>query len=581
MTKKSKKYQFLSRFTLIQQFIFIIILFGGLMLIGTSLITHYEVQKNFDNINRVIAEGNSENLQLQINGYKERLNLSAYEWADWDDTYYFIKGSYPEYFQQDLSVYPFESVNANELILINQTGNVILYLNRSDNREGTRIPDERIRLLDTYQLIRAAEEVEPVSGLVSDGKDVMMAAVHPVLRTNNSGPVIGTLVLLAPFDDKYISDFFSKYGGMVEISPIRYDESGESPYQISSGDNNYIIEENYQTTKIILPDISGKPAFVLSFTSPVQSPYSPRTVIIIAGIVLGSFLIFGCFIFFWFRRIYSQHLAIIREELDAAACGKMPSPSPGNLPEELRSLATSANEVVQTLQQKHKSLDYAEKVRQAAEIRWETLFNSAADAVLIGDDEGILTINPKFEELTGLSREEIIGIPVSSIAFNVTDAEGSRLEQHWNDLGTGGDRFMWTVFHKDGKEAVLDVHIRFASIDGRLLRFCIGRDCTNEQKLQKEQERALIQIDKNMSQLMFLNDEIRNPLNLILTSAELDSGPYMDKIIEGVRMINAIVDRLDKGFAQSDKVRTFLQRTISGFRADDVDLEKINDTCYK
>jgi hypothetical protein len=35
--------------------------------------------------------------------------------------------------------------------------------------------------------------------------------------------------------------------------------------------------------------------------------------------------------------------------------------------------------------------------------------------------------------------------------------------------------------------------------------------------------------------------------------------------MKGVRMINTIVDRLDQGFTESEKVRKFLKRTIDGF----------------
>ena len=68
-----------------------------------------------------------------------------------------------------------------------------------------------------------------------------------------------------------------------------------------------------------------------------------------------------------------------------------------------------------------------------------------------------------------------------------------------------------------------------------------------------------------MAQLAFLNDGIRNPLSLIIASAELDDGPHKNKIIQGAEMIDSIIDQLDKGFAESEKVRNFLKRTISGF----------------
>lgn len=48
-------------------------------------------------------------------------------------------------------------------------------------------------------------------------------------------------------------------------------------------------------------------------------------------------------------------------------------------------------------------------------------------------------------------------------------------------------------------------------------------------------------------------------------SAGIEEGPYQQRILEGVRLINRIVDRLDQGFTESEKVRRFLRRTMDEF----------------
>jgi hypothetical protein len=112
------------------------------------------------------------------------------------------------------------------------------------------------------------------------------------------------------------------------------------------------------------------------------------------------------------------------------------------------------------------------------------------------------------------------------------------------------------------------MQIRFIEMEQSMLRFCIGRDITRELELLSEQERAVAQIDKNMAQLAALNDEIKNPLTLISMSAGLVDGPHQEQVLRGVRMITSIVDRLDQGFTESEKVRKFLKRTIDGFMED-------------
>jgi PAS domain S-box-containing protein len=216
-----------------------------------------------------------------------------------------------------------------------------------------------------------------------------------------------------------------------------------------------------------------------------------------------------------------------------------------------------------------KTLDLVNRRLEAVYIRWEALFKSLPDPVIIGDDEGILVCNPRFEELTGLTSEKIVGLPISRLPMCTADMEDCKdLIEHWNHPTPEGGRFIFRFYNPQGKRIALDMQIRFVEMEQSMLRFCIGRDITHELELLSDQERAVAQIDKNMAQLAALNDEIKNPLTLISMSAGLVDGPHQEQVLRGVRMITSIVDRLDQGFTESEKVRKFLKRTIDGFMED-------------
>ncbi len=98
--------------------------------------------------------------------------------------------------------------------------------------------------------------------------------------------------------------------------------------------------------------------------------------------------------------------------------------------------------------------------------------------------------------------------------------------------------------------------------DGCLVRFMIFANDITEQKIFRERERkALQQIDCNLVQLATLNDQIRNPLSIIvglLAVGEMTDST--ERMKEAVRSIDDIVKRLDLGWLESEKVREFLQR---------------------
>jgi hypothetical protein len=71
---------------------------------------------------------------------------------------------------------------------------------------------------------------------------------------------------------------------------------------------------------------------------------------------------------------------------------------------------------------------------------------------------------------------------------------------------------------------------------------------------------VISQIEHNMEQFLILIDQIRNPLQAILFCLDLDGAESRQKIEEQVCCINDIISKLDKGWLESNKVRSFLQR---------------------
>ena len=75
-----------------------------------------------------------------------------------------------------------------------------------------------------------------------------------------------------------------------------------------------------------------------------------------------------------------------------------------------------------------------------------------------------------------------------------------------------------------------------------------------EEQLKKE---GITQIEQNMEQFQILNDQIRNPLQAIMGYVNLDCVLYRERIMEQIGLIDNLVDRLDHGWVESEKVRKF------------------------
>jgi len=81
-------------------------------------------------------------------------------------------------------------------------------------------------------------------------------------------------------------------------------------------------------------------------------------------------------------------------------------------------------------------------------------------------------------------------------------------------------------------------------------------------RLERAREESLRQIEKNIEQFAILVDKIRNPLAIITGYADLFGNMEKDKILEQVRKIEEIIERLEAGWLESEEVRKLLR----GFR---------------
>ncbi len=99
----------------------------------------------------------------------------------------------------------------------------------------------------------------------------------------------------------------------------------------------------------------------------------------------------------------------------------------------------------------------------------------------------------------------------------------------------------------------------FFNQEGHLSEYqSVGRDITERKETEHLQKEAYIQIEKNLRLFAGLNDTIRNPLSVIVLLTELNKGADCDRILKNAREIDEIVNQLDRGWEESDKVRQYL-----------------------
>jgi PAS domain S-box-containing protein len=200
------------------------------------------------------------------------------------------------------------------------------------------------------------------------------------------------------------------------------------------------------------------------------------------------------------------------------------------------------------------------KLRESEE-KFRGIAQRSFEMIYIADANGRITYaSPAVERVLGFSQDEVIGRPLHQFA---TEADTPRMKKMLLRAAEGEpiDEFEVMVRRRDGTPAVIEFNISPISNNGTVVSIQgEARDITAKKQIEELKLKAFEQIEKNIEQFASLGDQIRNPLSVIVGLADLHGGEVSKKILTQAWEIDEIIDRLDQGWIESEKVREFLSR---------------------
>jgi PAS domain S-box-containing protein len=207
------------------------------------------------------------------------------------------------------------------------------------------------------------------------------------------------------------------------------------------------------------------------------------------------------------------------------------------------------------------------------EQRYADLVENASDAVYVRDLEGrMLQVNRGCEELTGYSRQELVGMNVLDL---LAPGERERAREHLSapaaaDAPAASE---WRIHTKQGGELVVEVKQRFLSENGRLARVeCIGRDVTARKQAHSDEvtERRRVEEQLQQSQKMesigLLAGGVAHDFNNLLTVISGYAQMAMEDLPPGHRArdgIEEIAQASERATALTRQLLTFSRRQMS------------------
>ncbi|NVO66078.1 CHASE4 domain-containing protein [Methanofollis tationis] len=555
---------------LLTHVVLVMILVASALIGGVFFASDYLLIQNLKNTeyNAVTESCNLVNhtIQREIN----TLGVIGRDWATWDDTYFFVQNRDQAYIDSNLVDETYINAGLDCFLILNSTGLPVYgRIFDHENQTAVQIPES---FLTRIEESLGAQRSDTVEGIIVFPEGPMIVAAEPVLQSTGEGPAVGTLIM-----GRYIDDDLTGAISDITRMPVTILPAGDTsiynglsqnpgseegtPIIIAPSENGTIV-----SGIITIPDINGMPAFTTRidltrglYLQGLEAVYS--YIFIIIGICAAA----GIVLIISLNRtlispleMMSGTVTAIRRDQDYSRRMRKGGVA------EIETLSTSMNALFLSLQSSIEGQkEYEARLRESEE-KYSTLFRSANDSIFIVRGDRFEDCNARALEVLGRTREEIVGAPIEilSPAYQPDGQRSADLIREYIRRAYAGESlsFSWEYQIADGTHRNAEITANRFDLGSGAYLLVIGRDITERLEMERLKNEAFGQIEQNLEQFAILNDEIRNPLQVIQAIVEMDSCKEAKSVLTQVEIINDLVNQLDRGYIESEKVREFLKK---------------------
>ncbi|MEM7793820.1 MAG: CHASE4 domain-containing protein, partial [Cyanobacteria bacterium P01_C01_bin.118] len=169
-----------------------------------SIVLH----RSYTQLERQDAQRNLERVSEVITSDLEQLQFLTEDWAAWDDAYAFIKDASPQFIDSNFEDNVFASLELNFIVFVNIEGKIVHGKGYDlEAEEAIPIPVSLKQQLDKDSLLLKFPHIaHHYSGFIPVDDRLMLVAVEPILRSDETGPINGVLLMGRYLDKAKVDD---------------------------------------------------------------------------------------------------------------------------------------------------------------------------------------------------------------------------------------------------------------------------------------------------------------------------------------------------------------------------------------
>lgn len=486
------------------------------------------VLRSFEELERANAVVNVERVLSYLATQARSLSLQVKDWAYWDETYAYMQGDAPTFVEDNLEDSTFLNLRLNTMLFVDEDGQIV-FGKAFDLATAQELPlSENYQVyLDQNPLLisRPTDPTQGVAGLLVVNETALLVATSPILRSDESGAPVGTLIWARFLDAPVVSQLSDFIHAPVDFGVIASSDladdfvAANAMVSVTSPTTTQILDAGTLGAYGLLNDLFGQPTLLVRLRLDRDIyEHGQLTMSLLTLFLALVGVVFAILFLILLERFILARLARMSREVEGIGLNQDFSvrlDDSGS--DELAMLARAINNSLQAAAHSQAKLqvlnDELEQhvARRTADLEREILFqeailNSMHEGVLYGTEDAIEYANQMMGELSGYPVEELAGKPQSFLFPLPMRHERRRILGGEDDgLIEFGER---KLRRQDGK--LVDVAFTVAPLLGDATgpkQVAIVRDVTEEKALQARRDRFLANA----------SHELRTPLTNLIT----------------------------------------------------------------
>lgn len=506
----------------------IIVLVSIALIYSLYLVTSSILLKSYTNLETKDAL-NSVNKALEAyTADIDYLHSKLGDWADWDDTYNYVKKPNKTFITTNILEDTFEQLNIN-LIIISDNNGKILVSREYDFNSHQIVPISpwwTQTLSVEHKLIQQDEKKDTTGLLVIENKP-MLVSIRPILTSNGTGPVAGTIIFARYLDQTMINKLVDRVKYPLLFIPYSTAAIQTNTFQPQLPEKNMISvlpqNENTMYGYALINDIYGQPALILREELPRDILNSGKASIKIFTIIFGLFGVILIIVIMMTLEIgvLRRLLKLTREVKEIGKKGLLTAKVSNFGNDELGIFAKTFNQTVIELETITEEKAYQQSQK-------ESLLGIMGEGVIVCNKSGkIIYVNPACEKLLKYTFDELKDKQFS-LFFTLYDINDKPLpKDNLENIIAGQSKGSVTRVFIQGKNSKVPVLISMAPIivnhkyEGMIWTIY---DYTPELEKQRQKDDFF----------SFASHELRTPLAVISNSLKLILSGYGKSTISDV-----------------------------------------------